>query len=157
MTTERPYTRVIELLHRVGLRPTRQRMTLARLLFEAGDRHVTAEQLHDQAIAANVPVSLATVYNTLHQFTETGLLREVVVETGRSYFDTNTSAHHHFFRNDTGELQDIPADSIIVSHLPELPDGTDLDRVDVVVRVKARRAKAETRGNSTLERIKTID
>ncbi|MHA1108931.1 MAG: iron response transcriptional regulator IrrA, partial [Alphaproteobacteria bacterium] len=134
MTTERPYTRVIEMLHRVGLRPTRQRMTLARLLFEGGDRHVTAEQLHDQAVAANVPVSLATVYNTLHQFTETGLLREVVVESGRSYFDTNISAHHHFFHNDTGKLEDIPADTLTVSHLPELPEGTDLDRVDVVVR-----------------------
>lgn len=135
MTLERRYTRVIELLNRVGLRPTRQRLTLARLLFEASDRHVTAEQLYDEAVAAKVPVSLATVYNALHQFTEAGLLREVVVEAGRSYFDTNTTQHHHFFRFDTGELQDIPADAITVSKLPELPEGTALDRVDVVVRV----------------------
>ncbi len=135
MTLERRYTRVIELLNRVGLRPTRQRLTLARLLFEASDRHVTAEQLYDEAVAAKVPVSLATVYNALHQFTEAGLLREVVVEAGRSYFDTNTTQHHHFFRSDTGELQDIAADAITVSNLPVLPEGTDLDRVDVVVRV----------------------
>lgn len=139
MTSERRYTRVIQLLNRVGLRPTRQRLTLARLLFGNSDRHVTAEQLHDEAVAAKVPVSLATVYNALHQFTEAGLLREVVVEAGRSYFDTNTTQHHHFFRSDTGELQDIAADAITVSNLPVLPEGTDLDRVDVVVRVTGNR------------------
>ena len=139
MTSERRYTRVIQLLNRVGLRPTRQRLTLARLLFGNSDRHVTAEQLHDEAVAAKVPVSLATVYNALHQFTEAGLLREVVVEAGRSYFDTNTTQHHHFFRSDTGELQDIAADAITVSNLPVLPEGTDRDRVDVVVRVTGNR------------------
>ena len=93
----RPYAQALERLRRVGLRPTRQRLALAKLLFEQGDRHVTAERLHEEAGAAKVRVSLATVYNSLHQFTQLGLLREVVVEAGRSYFDTNTSDHHHFF------------------------------------------------------------
>src|SRR5216110_328279 len=88
---------VVERLRRVGLRPTRQRVALARLLFNGGDRHVTAEQLHGEAAAAAIRVSLATIYNTLHQFTDRGLLREVVVEAGRSYFDTNIDDHHHFF------------------------------------------------------------
>ena len=95
---------IADRLRAAGLRPTRQRLCLARLLFEPGDRHVTAEQLHSEANAARVEVSLATVYNTLHQFTEAGLLREVVIEPGRSYFDTNTSDHHHFFHEGDGRL-----------------------------------------------------
>jgi Fur family transcriptional regulator, iron response regulator len=124
-----------ERLHAVGLRPTRQRLALARLLFESGDRHVTAEQLHGEAAAAAIPVSLATVYNTLHQFTEAGLLREVVVEPGRSYFDTNNADHHHFFCEENGLLQDIPAREVTVSGLPRAPDGTEIRRVDVIVRI----------------------
>jgi Fur family iron response transcriptional regulator len=124
-----------ERLHAVGLRPTRQRLALARLLFENGDRHVTAEQLHGEAAAATIPVSLATVYNTLHQFTEAGLLREVVVEPGRSYFDTNNADHHHFFCEANGLLQDIPAREVTVSGLPLAPDGTEIRRVDVIVRI----------------------
>jgi Fur family transcriptional regulator, iron response regulator len=124
-----------ERLHAVGLRPTRQRLALARLLFESGDRHVTAEQLHGEAASAAIPVSLATVYNTLHQFTEAGLLREVVVEPGRSYFDTNNADHHHFFCEANGLLQDIPAREVTVSGLPLAPDGTEIRRVDVIVRI----------------------
>jgi len=124
-----------ERLHAVGLRPTRQRLALARLLFENGDRHVTAEQLHGEAASAAIPVSLATVYNTLHQFTEAGLLREVVVEPGRSYFDTNNADHHHFFCEANGLLQDIPAREVTVSGLPLAPDGTEIRRVDVIVRI----------------------
>jgi Fur family transcriptional regulator, iron response regulator len=90
-----------------GLRPTRQRLDLARLLFGAGHRHITAEQLFAESRAAGVPVSLATVYNTLHQFTAAGLLREVAVEPGRSYFDTNTDHHHHFFHEGSARLLDI--------------------------------------------------
>ena len=124
-----------ERLRAVGLRPTRQRLVLARLLFESGDRHVTAEQLHGEAAAAAIPVSLATVYNTLHQFTEVGLLREVVVEPGRSYFDTNNADHHHFFCEASGWLQDIPAQEVAVTGLPLAPDGTEIRRIDVIVRV----------------------
>jgi Fur family iron response transcriptional regulator len=128
-------SRVFTRLRAAGLRPTRQRLALARLLLEGGDRHVTAEQLHGEAIAAAIPVSLATVYNTLHQFTEAGLLREVVVEPGRSYFDTNTSDHHHFFWEASGRLQDIPGEHLSLSGLPRPPAGTEIRRIDIVIRV----------------------
>ena len=133
----RPYSGMIAKLKQAGLRPTRQRIALAKLLFEKDDRHVSAEDLHEEARAAGVSVSLATIYNTLHQFTESGLMREVVVEAGRSYFDTNTGDHHHFFHEDTGLLQDIPSDQINVAELPSAPSGTAVSRVDVIVRVAA--------------------
>ena len=125
-------------LRAAGLRPTRQRLALASLLFAKGDRHVTAEQLHGEAQKARVAVSLATIYNTLHQFTEAGLLREVVVEAGRSYFDTNTHDHHHFFMVDTGELVDFSGAGVAVRHLPPTPAGTEIDRVEVIVRLRGR-------------------
>ena len=121
-----------------GLRPTRQRLALARLLFNGGDRHVTAEHLHGEAEALAIRVSLATVYNTLHQFTEAGLLREVVVEPGRSYFDTNVSDHHHFFCESTGHLQDIPGEQVMVGQLPTPPEGAEIRRVDVIIRIRRR-------------------
>jgi Fur family transcriptional regulator, iron response regulator len=136
MTPPRPFTNALELLRAAKLRPTRQRLALARLLFEHGDRHVTAEQLHGQAVSVSAPVSLATVYNTLHQFIEAGLLREVVMNSGWSYFDTNVSDHHHFFFEDTGRLLDIPGEQIGVSGLPKLPPGTTIRRVEVIVRVR---------------------
>ena len=126
----------LERLRAVGLRPTRQRLALARLLIESGDRHITAEQLHGEAAGAVIRVSLATVYNTLHQFTEAGLLREVVVEPGRSYFDTNTTDHHHFFCEANGRLQDIPGENVVVSEFPLPPLGTEICRVDVIIRVR---------------------
>ncbi|QNT71361.1 iron response transcriptional regulator IrrA [Defluviicoccus vanus] len=134
----RPYGQVMELLRRAGLRPTRQRLALARLLFDAGDRHVTAEKLHEEAIEADIPVSLATIYNTLHQFTAAGLLREIIVDAGRSYFDTNTSTHHHFFHEDNGHLEDIPGDKVVVAVLPPAPPGTLVRRVDIVVRLSTK-------------------
>jgi len=126
----------MERLRTVGLRPTRQRLALAHLLFQSGDRHVTAEQLHGEALGAAIRVSLATVYNTLHQFTDAGLLREVVVEPGRSYFDTNVDDHHHFFWEPGGELQDIPGEGVVVSGLPSPPAGSEIHRVEVIVRVR---------------------
>lgn len=132
-TTDRPFGPALARLKGVGLRPTRQRLALTRLLFEGGDRHVTAEQLHGEAQAAGIRVSLATVYNTLHQFTAVGLLNEVVIGAGRSYFDTNTCAHHHFFFAASGRLQDIPEDRLRLERLPEPPPGTRLRRVDVVI------------------------
>lgn len=135
MAASRPFTNALELLRAAHLRPTRQRLALARLLFEKGDRHVTAEQLHSEALAASVPVSLATIYNTLHQFIDAHLLREVVVNSGRSYFDTNVTDHHHFFFEDSGRLQDIPGEHIDVTGLPAPPDGTQVRRVDVIIRV----------------------
>ena len=125
----------LDRLRTAGLRPTRQRLALAKLLFQGGDRHVAAEELHGEALAANVRVSLATIYNTLHQFTEAGLLREIVVAGGRSYFDTNVTAHHHFFHEDSGRLEDIPGHLVAFAALPEPPEGTSVRRVDVIVRV----------------------
>jgi Fur family transcriptional regulator, iron response regulator len=136
MSGARAFANALELLRGAGLRPTRQRLALARLLFENGDRHVTAEQLHGEALAAAVPVSLATVYNALHQFITAGLLREVVVNPGRSYFDTNVSDHHHFFLEESGRLVDIPGDRIDVGNVPAPPAGTAIRRVDVIIRVE---------------------
>jgi len=130
---ERPYKHALDLLQHAGLRPTKQRLALARFLFDGHDRHITAEQLHARALDDRVSVSLATVYNTLHQFTRAGLLREVVVDANRSYFDTNTSDHHHFFHEKTGELQDIR--DLVVANLPQPPRGARIARVDVVVRL----------------------
>src|ERR1041384_2150566 len=127
-----PAPTVVERLRGAGRRPPRQRGSLAGLLFESGDRHVTAEQLHGEALAAAIRISLATVYNTLHQFTAAGLLTEVVVEPGRSYFDTNVDDHHHFFFEHTGQLLDIPGDRVVVTDLPPAPDGTAIRRVDVI-------------------------
>jgi Fur family transcriptional regulator, iron response regulator len=123
-------------LRTAGLRPTRQRVALAGLLFRHGDRHVSAESLHAEAAKAGFEVSLATVYNTLHQFTEAGLLQQVVVDAGRSYFDTNIGEHQHFYYADEGELIDIPGAAIAIAGVPTPPKGTAVERVDVIVRIK---------------------
>lgn len=135
-----PYAPTLERLRSVGLRPTRQRLALARMLFDGGcDRHITAEALHEEAVRAGAQVSLATVYNTLHQFTDLGLLREVVVDSGRAYFDTNMSEHHHFFYEDEGRLTDIAADQVSMPALPAPPAGAEVARVDIIIRVKAQK------------------
>ncbi len=131
----RPYSQVLERLRASGLRPTRQRLALAKLLFDKGDRHVTAEILHAEAMSANIRVSLATVYNTLHQFTAAKLLREIVVDSSRSYFDTNTDPHHHFYFEDSGRLADIPGDQVVVAEVPSPPAGTTIESVEVVIRL----------------------
>jgi Fur family iron response transcriptional regulator len=123
-------------LRSAGLRPTRQRVALATLLFGEGHRHLTAEELHAEAHDSRLPVSLATVYNTLNQFTEAGLLREVAIEGHRSYFDTNTSNHFHFYLEDERKLFDIPGGDLQVRGLPELPPGTRIRRIDVIVRLE---------------------
>ena len=134
--TFRPYAQAIDRLRVAGLRPTRQRLALAKLLFDGCDRHISAEQLHGEALTSSIRVSLATVYNTLHQFTQAGLLREIVVDAGRSYFDTNTSLHHHFFYENSGQLMDIPGDTIRLEGVPQAPEGHRIKRVDVIVRVE---------------------
>ncbi|RIA47727.1 iron response transcriptional regulator IrrA [Dichotomicrobium thermohalophilum] len=121
-------------LSAAGLRPTRQRIALGGLLFGSGDRHVTAEELHAEAERAGVRVSLATVYNTLHQFTGAGLLREVAIEGSKTYFDTNTSDHYHFYIENNGELIDID-EQISIGQLPEVPAGKRVSRVDVLIRL----------------------
>ena len=125
----------MERLRAAGLRPTRQRAALVRLL-GSEHRHVSAELLHKEAQKAGVSVSLATVYNSLHQLTEAGLLREVVVATGHSYFDTNIGHHQHFYCEEDGELIDIGGESIEIAGVPQPPKGLKVYRVDVVVRVK---------------------
>lgn len=135
MSASRPFAALVDRLKAAGLRPTRQRLQLLRVLAEGGHRHLTAEQLASEAKGAGFGVALATVYNTLNQFTQAGLLREVVVEPGRSYFDTNLGDHHHFFDESANRLIDIPADQIAVAALPAPPAGKRVARVDVIVRV----------------------
>ena len=125
-----------DMLRQSRLRPTRQRMALAELLFAKGARHISAEGLYDEAMISDVPVSLATIYNTLHQFTEAGLLREVVVDGSKVYFDTNVSDHHHFLFEGNNDVLDIPDGQITVGRVPEPPPGFEVARVDVVVRLR---------------------
>ena len=131
-----PWRDVKSMLRDVGLRPTRQRMALGWILFAKGDRHVTAEMLYEEANKAKVPVSLATVYNTLHQFTDVGLLRQVAVDGSKTYFDTNVSQHHHFFVEGENDLLDIPMSDVVVGKTPQPPEGYEVARIDVVVRLR---------------------
>ena len=130
-----PVSDVREKLRQVGLRPTRQRVSLAWLLFGKGNRHVTAEMLYEEALHARVPVSLATIYNTLHQFTEAGLLRQLMVDGTKAYFDTNPEEHHHFYAEDEQMLMDLPTD-MVQSLIPIAPEGYEITNVELLVRVR---------------------
>jgi len=134
-----PWHDVNEMLQAAGLRPTRQRMALGWLLFGKGARHLTAEMLYEEATLAKVPVSLATVYNTLNQLTDAGLLRQVSVDGTKTYFDTNVTAHHHFYLENNHELVDIPDPHLVLSRMPEVPEGYEIARVDMVVRLRKKR------------------
>jgi Fur family iron response transcriptional regulator len=123
-------------LRAAGLRPTRQRIALGWLLFAKGDRHLTAEKLHEEAQISRVPISLATIYNSLHQFTEAGLLREIAIDGAKTYFDTNVSHHHHFLVEETNVLIDIPQVAVDTVHLPLPPQGTQISSVEVIVRLR---------------------
>lgn len=136
-------SKIVSDLRQSGLRPTRQRVALAELLFGGGDRHVTAEVLHDEAVKAQIPVSLATIYNTLNQFKDAGMLREVAIDGSKTYFDTNISNHQHFFFEETGELCDIPGDGVQVTGIAELPDGMMISGIDVIVRLAAGKPAAK--------------
>lgn len=125
-----------ERLKQGGLRTTRPRLLLADLLFAHGNRHVTAEKLHAEAQAAGLKISQATIYNTLNQFVEAGLLREVQVDRTRSYFDTNLDTHHHFYVEEDGDLIDIPENAIALDRLPDSPEGYAIAGVDVVIRLR---------------------
>ena len=140
MTGTRPFKHALDRLQQAGLRPTRQRLALARLLFDKVDRHITAEQLHAEATDAEVQVSLATVYNTLHQFTEVGLLRQIAVDGSKAYFDTNISTHHHFFIEGDNAVLDIPEADVVLGRAPTPPEGYEVARVDVVVRLRKKKA-----------------
>lgn len=132
----RPYSKALRCLQDVNLRPTKQRLALAKLLFDGDDRHVTAEALHKEASNLGTKVSLATIYNTLHQFTEANLLKEVIVDSNRTYFDTNVSDHHHIYYKDEEMLHDISADDLVISALPDVPAGKRISAVNVVIHME---------------------
>lgn len=125
------------LLQAAGMRPTRQRLALAAVLFDGRDKHMSAEQVYAAVRKNRARVSLATVYNALHQFTDAGLLREVLIDSDSVYFDTNMDSHHHFFDSATNELHDIPAESVRIARLPEIPEGRRLESVNVIIRLQA--------------------
>ena len=131
----RPYSSIISRLRKSGLRPTRQRIGLSELLFEGGNKHVTAEGLFSQATERSLKVSLATVYNTLHDFTRVGLLREVGIDSSVRYFDTNVTEHQHLYFEDSDKLLDIDPDENIICKRPSFSGGKVVRRIDVVVRV----------------------
>jgi len=131
-----------EKLRKCGLRPTKQRLALAEMIFCKGHRHIAAEELHEEAVKANVPISLATVYNTLHQFTEAKLLRIIAVEGSKTWFDTNTSDHHHFYLEHESRVIDIPENPSgqpVVTNLPPAPDGMEIINVDLMVRLRPKK------------------
>ncbi|MBE0412452.1 iron response transcriptional regulator IrrA [Yoonia sp.] len=135
--TEHATERSASWLAGAGLRPTRQRLTLASLLVGDGqNRHVTAESLFDAASNAGEKVSLATVYNTLRAFCDAGLMREITVDGSKSYFDTNITDHPHFYWEDTARLTDAPAEELEIRRLPHVPDGAEITSVDVVIRLR---------------------
>jgi len=126
-------------LSAADLRPTRQRVALAELLVGDGQhRHVTAESLFEASRSAGASVSLATVYNTLRAFCDAGLIQEVMVDGSKSYFDTNTHDHPHFFWEDEGRLSDAPADQLVITRVPDAPEGAEIASVDVVIRLRRR-------------------
>lgn len=132
----RPAFKGRALLERYGLRATRQRLGLAKLLFGKGDRHLTADVLASEAQAARMPASLATVYNVLNLFAQVGLVRSLAIEGGKTVFDTNTTDHSHFFYEDTGVVSDIGPDVMRLAEGIEAPEGYEVSRVDVVVRLR---------------------
>jgi Fur family transcriptional regulator, iron response regulator len=126
----------VDLLRQAGLRPTRQRLMLGEFLFSKGGRHVTAEMLHAEAVEANMQISLATVYNTLNQFTDVGLLRQFGVDGSKSFFDTNPTTHHHFFVDQEDRLLDVPEPGVVIDQPPQPLPGYEISRVDVIVHLR---------------------
>lgn len=124
------------LLQKAGLRPTRQRLALADLLFDGAHKHVTAEQTFAATRKKRLRLSLATVYNTLNHFLAAGLMTQVAVDGGQVYFDTHTGPHHHIYNEESGDLTDIPASAVRIARFPKLPKGKKLSRVDVMLRVR---------------------
>lgn len=130
-----PWRDVNDLMQAAGLRPTKQRAALGWLLFGKGERHLTAEMLYEEAVQAKVPVSLATVYNTVNHLSDLGLLRRIGVDGAKTYYDTNTSDHHHFYCESTRELLDISNAELSLAAMPEVPEGYEIVRVDMIVRL----------------------
>ena len=139
-TAPRPdvcYGVLIRKLAAAGVRPTRQRLDLARAIFGGGNRHFTAEMIFHETRSIPFAPTLGTIYNTLNTFTRSGLLQEVLVEPGRSFFDTNVTSHYHFYFEDTHALVDIPAEKGTLLCLPTHPKGTTISRVDRIIRVRS--------------------
>jgi len=135
--SSRALSRATDWLTTAGLRPTRQRLSLAALLIGDGqNRHVTAESLFAATRTVGEKVSMATVYNTLRTFCEAGLLSEITVDAARSYFDTCTDDHPHFFWEDSQSLSDAPAEQLQILRLPDAPEGCEISKVDVVIRLR---------------------
>ncbi len=137
LITKPETTRETSWLASGGLRPTRQRLALATLLVGDGqDRHVTAESLFEATQSTGEAVSLATVYNTLKAFSAAGLLREITVNGSKCYFDTRMDDHPHFLWEDNAELMDAPAEGLEIASLPDAPEGAEISKVDVVIRLR---------------------
>ena len=135
--TKHSMNRSLNWVSRAGLRPTKQRIKLAQILIGDGEnKHITAEGLFDLVKKSNVSVSLATVYNTLKAFCDVGLINEVMVDGGKSYFDTRLDDHPHFFWEDTGEISDAPSENLKINNLPNAPHEYEITKVDVIIRVK---------------------
>ncbi len=132
----RPFAWAVDILRRANLRPTRQRMGLVRLLFEHGNRHVSAEELFKEAKNAGISLSLATVYNTLNQFRDVGIMREIVTGGGRTFYDTNVKPHGHIFYEDSGCVEDVSENMIAVQVLPDFPDHLNVSDIEILVRVR---------------------
>ena len=126
------------MLRDAGVRATRQRVALAQVLFAKGNRHLTAEMVYNEAAQSSLQVSLATVYNTLNLFAKMGLLREIGVDGSTTYFDTRTGDHHHFFVEGAGEIRDIPTTQIRIGKVGSIPEGYEISRVDLVIRLRKR-------------------
>lgn len=136
MADTQNFSKERERLKKASLRPTRQRLALVRLLFGAGNRHATPEHLYEEAKQAGIQVSLATIYNTLNHFTSAGLLRQITLAQGKTFFDTNTGLHHHFYDETSQQLFDLPVEALHLEHLPQAPEGKSITSVDVVVRIR---------------------
>ena len=126
---------VVSLLQEYKIQPTQQRLQIAQIMF-ARAQHLSADQVLKQVNVEDSSVSKATVYNTLGLFAREGLIREVFIDPNRVFYDSNTQPHHHFFNTDTGVLSDIDSEQVMVSALPELPEGTEAEAVEVIVRVR---------------------
>ena len=143
ITTFKPlndYNQAIARLKKNGIRPTKQRMVLAKLLFEKGDRHISAEEIFDEIKKEDRKISLATIYNTLKQFTKVGLLKELVVDQNKSIYCTNHDPHYHLYIEDEGKVVDIPQKNIDLN-IPSIPACLSLHNIDVVVRVRTLKEK----------------
>ena len=134
------YSIALKKIEQSGIRPTKQRRILAKILFEKGDRHISAENLFDEVKKEDRKISMATIYNTLKQFTSLGLIREIVVDQNKSLYCTNNKSHYHLYIEDEGKIHDIPTENINLD-IPSIPACLTLHSIDVIVRVRSLKDK----------------